>query len=301
MRTTLAALWLSLFDASLAATNWDVFEYGVVETFQRHRPFPEEGEQQIGFDLHCKADKTFHAKMYRLSDLPDAPPTGLAPWRHGIEDFLSHKPYPGSWDGVDHKGENRELVVMEYVDVPEAVRVWIDEQQRKVNDTADMKWWYGVFTKPKDENDNIFHTAPPRPTAPAAGEVTYQAPDVPDKDKIVVFPGAAVYENAPLWVAEGSSCERPLSTLEKYKPSVEEDSVLGWVVEHSKPQRDHGRRDITFKVEAMFVTETYEAKRSRLMWEKLHRTLRRNDRKMKKEERRRARQEIEHGRVKDEL
>lgn len=213
MKTTLAALWLSIFDISLGFVNWDVFEHGVVESFQRHRPFPEEGEQPIGFDLHCKADKTFHAKMYRLSDLSDNPPTGLAPWRSGIEDFLSHKPYPGSWDGVDHKGEDREIVVMEYVDVPEAVRTWIEEQQRKTNDTQELKWFYGVFTKPKDENDNIYHTAPPRPTQPAAGEETYQAPAIPDKDKIVVFPGAAVYENAPLWVAAGSNCESKLSSL----------------------------------------------------------------------------------------
>ena len=218
MRTALAAVWLSMLDAAVGATNWDVFEYGVVESFQRHKPFPDEGEEPMGFDLHCKADKTFHAKMYRLSDLSDSPPTGLAPWRSGIEDFLSHKPYPGSWDGVDHKGENREIVVMEYADVPEAVRTWIDQQQRNPNDTHGLKWWFGVFTKPKEENDLIYHTAPPRPTAPAAGEETYQAPPVPDKDKIVVFPGAAVYENAPLWVAEGSSCERKLVPRRAHKP-----------------------------------------------------------------------------------
>ena len=93
----------------------------------------------------------------------------------------------------------------------------------------------------------------------------------------------------------------PLSTLEKYKPAAIDDCVLGWVVDHTKPQRDQGKRDITFKVEAMFVTETEDAKRSRLMWEKLHRTLRRNDRKQKKEERLQARKDMEHGRVKDEL
>lgn len=58
---------------------------------------------------------------------------------------------------------------------------------------------------------------------------------------------------------------------------------------------------MTFKVEAMSVTESEEGKRSRLMWEKLHRTVRRNERRMQKEERMRAKKEMMEGRLKDEL
>jgi hypothetical protein len=32
--------------------------------------------------------------------------------------------------------------------------------------------------------------------------------EVADKDKIVVFPAGAIYEILPLWVAQGSGCER---------------------------------------------------------------------------------------------
>ena len=73
------------------------------------------------------------------------------------------------------------------------------------------------------------------------------------------------------------------------------------MVDHSKPRRELGKRDITFKVEAMAVTETDEGRRSRLMWEKLHRSIKRNDRRIQKEERLKAKKEFEGGRVKDEL
>lgn len=73
------------------------------------------------------------------------------------------------------------------------------------------------------------------------------------------------------------------------------------MVDHTKPQRDLGKRDITFKIEAMAVTETEEGKRARLMWEKLHRAVKRNERRQQKEERLKAKKEMEEGRVRDEL
>lgn len=92
-----------------------------------------------------------------------------------------------------------------------------------------------------------------------------------------------------------------LSNLEKYRPQAIDDSILAWVVDHTKPMRDLGKRDMTFKVEAMSVTESEDGKRSRLMWEKLHRTVKRNERRMQKEERLRIRKEMQEGRIKDEL
>jgi hypothetical protein len=89
--------------------------------------------------------------------------------------------------------------------------------------------------------------------------------------------------------------------LAKYRPDAVDHSVLAWPVDHNKPQRDIGKRDITFKIEAMAGIETEDGKRARLMWEKLHRTLKRNDRKIKREERQKAKKEMEEGRLKDEL
>ena len=92
-----------------------------------------------------------------------------------------------------------------------------------------------------------------------------------------------------------------LNNLAKYKPQAVDHSVLAWVMDHTKPNRDLGKRDITFKIEAMAVTETEEGKYTRLMWERMHRSIRRNERRIQREERQKARKEIEEGRIKDEL
>ncbi|KAK3334284.1 hypothetical protein B0H65DRAFT_561717 [Neurospora tetraspora] len=279
--------------AALAAINWDIYEYGVVDTFKWSRPFPDDGTDPGGFDVNCRAEGTFHAKTYKLSDLPAEPPGGLSPWHDAIEDFLGRRSYMGSWDGVDHKGHDREIVVMEYADVPGPVRDWIEDQQRDTSETNDSKWMFAVFRKPENETDK------PAPTGEAAD--AHKAPPIPAKDKIVVFPAGAVYEILPLWVSKGSKCERELNNLAKYKPQAIDHSVLAWVMDHTKPKRDLGKRDITFKIEAMAVTETEEGKHTRLMWEKMHRTIKRNERRIQREGRQKARKEIEEGRLKDEL
>ena len=201
---------LCVIKTSLAAINWDIYEYGVVDTFRWSRPFPEDGTDPGGYHVHCKADGKFHAKMYKLSDLLDEPPSGLKPWRYGIEEFLEKRKYPGSWDGVDHKEQDREIVVMEYTDVPEPVRHWIEEQQKDTeNPKNEKKWLFGVFPKPKKEDEQIHHTVGAEPTGiPQDALHQVKKEVVPDKEKIVVFAAGAVYEVLPLWVSKGSNCER---------------------------------------------------------------------------------------------
>ncbi|KAK4662412.1 hypothetical protein QC763_611320 [Podospora pseudopauciseta] len=298
-------LYLSFFVPALTGINWDIYEHGVVPSFKWSRPFPDDGTDPGGFEVHCKAKKTFRAKMYKLSDLPEDPPTGLSPWRHAIEDFMDHtKEFMGSWDGVDHKGENREIVVMEYKDVPLEVREWIEQQQRdeETEKPNKKKWWFGVFEKPQEHGQRIIGTVKPTPTpVPQGGH----APDVKDiklEDKILVFPGGAIYEILPLWVAGGSgACERELNNLPKYKHQAIDHCVIAWVTDHTKPQRENGKRDMEFTIEAMAVTESEDGKRSRLMWERLHRTIKRNDRKQQREERQKKKKELEEGIVRDEL
>ncbi|KAK4120213.1 hypothetical protein N657DRAFT_603170 [Parathielavia appendiculata] len=304
-----------------ATINWDVFEHGVVPTFHWSRPFPDDGTDPMGFDVHCKASATFHAQMYKLKDLPETPPLGLAPWQTAIEEFLARREYVGSWDGVDHKGLDREVVVMEWVDVPVAVRGWIEEQQRDGAVTNEGKWLFGVFGKPKREGEKVDGTVPPPPPplgtamTATAQDVSMSAgledgtqkteedvvPEVKDEDRIVVFPAGAMYEILPLWVSKGSGCERDFNNLAKYKPRAIDHATIAWPVDHTKPHRDLGKRDITFKITAMAVTETDDAKRARLLWERMHRTIKRNERRQKREERQRARMELEEGRVRDEL
>ncbi|AEO69769.1 uncharacterized protein THITE_43138 [Thermothielavioides terrestris NRRL 8126] len=259
---------LSLAAVACAAINWDVYEYGVVPSFQWSNPFPSDGTDPGGYDIHCKASGTFHARLYKLRDLPLEPPLGLAPWEGAISDFISRRDYPGSWDGVDHKGLDREVVVMEWVDVPAAVRDWIEEQQRDESEANDKKWLFGVFEKPRREGEKVHGTVPPRPTAP---------------------------------VGSAGSSSSDLHNLAKYKSRVIEHGVLAWPVDHTKPDRDKGQRDMTFKIQAMSVSESEDGKRARLMWEKLHRAIKRNERRQQREERLKARKEMEEGRVKDEL
>ena len=217
--------------AAHAAINWDIYEYGVVPSFKWSRGFPDDGTDPGGFHVNCRATGTFHAKMYKLKDLPEAPPAGLAPWHEAIEDFLRKREYVGTWDGVDHKELEREIVVMEWTDVPRTVREWIEERQTDVvvpegeeeevtrkrqKEREEERWLFGVFEKPKGEGEKVYGTVKPKPTAvAAAGEGEHTQPayqeqvrDIPDKDKIVVFPAGAIYENLPLWVSKGSKCER---------------------------------------------------------------------------------------------
>ncbi|KAK1778784.1 hypothetical protein QBC45DRAFT_478262 [Copromyces sp. CBS 386.78] len=298
MKANLLFVALTIPSAALAAINWDIYEYGVVDTFKWSRPFPDDGTDPGGFHVNCRAEGTFHAKMYKLSDLPAKPPGGLSPWHDATEDFLGRRSYMGSWDGVDHKGHDREIVVMEYADVPGPVKDWIEDQQRDTSETNDSKWMFAVFRKPENETDQVTGAVEPAPTGEAAD--AHKAPPIHVKDKIVVFPAGAIYEILPLWVSKGSKCERELNNLAKYKPQAIDHSVLAWVMDHTKPKRDLGKREITFKIEAMAVTETEEGKHTRLMWERMHRTIRRNERRIQREERQKAR-EIQEGRFKDEL
>ncbi|MCV5090409.1 hypothetical protein OFC13_27645, partial [Escherichia coli] len=73
------------------------------------------------------------------------------------------------------------------------------------------------------------------------------------------------------------------------------------VTSRTTPRRDLGNRDITLKIEATAVTETEEGKHTRLMWEKMHRTIRRNERRIQRGERQKVREELNEARFKDEL
>lgn len=335
----LLALLLAGPAAVRAGINWDIFEHGVVPSFKWSRPFPDDGSDPGGFHVNCKASKTFHAKMYKLSDLPADPPSGLAPWHHAIDEFLAKTPeFMGSWDGVDHKDQDREIVVMEYKDVPASVKHFIEEQQADLTESNKRKWWFGVFEKPKTDGEKIHGTVRPtvmpyyssEPTPiPVAGEdkqkddhqeaaytqsnhgqidpehlQEHQKPGkpIPDENKILVFPGGAIYEILPLWVANGSGvCERELHNLPKYKHQAQDHCVIAWVTDHTKPHRDLGKRDMQFTIEAMAVTETDEGKYTRLMWERMYRAVKRNERRQQREERQKAKKEMEGGRVRDEL
>ncbi len=219
MRTTRLLLpLLSVLTLAHAAINWDIYEHGTVPSFKWSRPFPDDGTEPSNFHVHCRHSASFRARLYQLKDLFQAPPAGLAPWGSAIEAFLRNREYMGSWDGVDHGGAEREVVMMEWVDVPREVRAWIEEQQRDVGGVNEERWLFGVFEKPKmgaeGEAQTVLGTVrPPRETGLAGDggqEQQEREPEVKDEDKIVVFPAGAIYEILPLWVAKGSGCERKM-------------------------------------------------------------------------------------------
>jgi hypothetical protein len=150
------------------------------------------------FDAACEAEKTFKATEYLLDDLSEAPPLGLLPYNEALKKIFKGREYPGSWDGIDPHGYDRNMLMMEYADVPVKVREWIEEQERS---DSEHKGLFAVYEKPVGEDDIVHNTVkvPATPILPALRPL--------DKKKVVILAPGAVYDILPLWVAEGSNCQ----------------------------------------------------------------------------------------------
>ncbi|KAK3375728.1 hypothetical protein B0T24DRAFT_206105 [Lasiosphaeria ovina] len=147
-------------------------------------------------DAACEAEKTFEATEYLLDDLSEAPPLGLLPFRDALKKVFADREYPGSWDGIDPHGYDRNLLMMEYADVPVAAREWIEDQERTA---GPGKGLFAIYEKPAAD-DVVRNTVriPPTPVLPGLRPL--------DKKKVVIFAPGALYEALPLWVAAGSDC-----------------------------------------------------------------------------------------------
>ena len=146
----------------------------------------------------CAVEKTFEAKEYLLDDLQDKPPKGLRPWQEGLKKIFKGRDYPGSWDGIDPHGYDRNLLLMEYSQVPIKVREWIEEQERS---DGDGKGLFAVYEKPKDDKQSIQNVVRFPGAEMAAGLRPL------DQKKIVIFAPGALYGILPLWAAEASDCK----------------------------------------------------------------------------------------------
>ena len=191
MRPSSAIVSLLIYIAAVAAFNWDVLSHPIVKDFKWALPFPDDGTPPGGFKVPCQAVGTFQATQHKLADLKKAG----SPWAGVVESMINGHTYAGSWDGVDHKHDKREVVMMEYRDVPAPVRDWIDAQQHDAENGR--SWLFSVYEKPKAEG---VRNSEPK-WAPAKGD------DIPDEEKVLIFPAGAIYEILPLWVAKGSNCE----------------------------------------------------------------------------------------------
>lgn len=162
----------------------------VVDSFSWTNPFLPD-PTPAGFEAKCEETATFRATQHIVRDIAEPYPVGLAPWADSIKYFFGGRPFPGSWEGIDRDGTNRDVIFMEYKDVPEPVKDWIEEKKRNPDD--DAKWLFGVYDKSKGATE---------PSTTAEGG---EKPS--DGDKVMVFAAGAIYETLPLWVAKGSKCE----------------------------------------------------------------------------------------------
>lgn len=170
-----------------------------LDNFTWADPFARDGINGITNNLgaSCESTRTFAASEYQLHDLHDAEPLGLAPYGDALKHIFGGRQYPGGWHGVDPHGYERTLLKMEANDVPLKVREWVAEQERSSD--SNNKGLYAVYDKPK-KAQRVAGTA-------NLDEEQDDDDRVWDAQRVVIFAPGAIYENLPLWVAEGSDCE----------------------------------------------------------------------------------------------
>jgi hypothetical protein len=173
-----------------------------LESFKWADPFSSRKMKR--FAPSCSTEKSFSAKEFLLDDLSEKPPLGLAPWSEALKKIFKGRAYPGSWDGIDPHGYDRNLLMMEYSDVPIKVRQWIEHEERS---DGEGKGLFAVYSKPQDDGDEIRNVV----KFPTEGMAEGLRPL--DKKRIVLFAPGALYDILPLWVAESSSCEGKLSLI----------------------------------------------------------------------------------------
>jgi hypothetical protein len=197
MMKTGTALFLTLSSLLGPSAAIQVVTHRVIEGWPWRFPFTADGGPPSGFLATCSATKTFQARQHRLSDLtlPESK-GGLLPYADGIKYFFGGRPFPGGWDGIDMEGSLREMLVMEWIDVPDAVQKWVAWQQEPEQKDKNGRWLFGVFRKPREEGEKVVKTAKAQETpSPDRGEEA-----VANEDKIVLFPPGSLYEILPLWV-----------------------------------------------------------------------------------------------------
>lgn len=228
-----------------------------LDSFTWRDPFSSPKIHQ--FDPACEASRTFPAFEYQLHDLSDPEPKGLLPFRERLLAIFGQRNYPGGWDGMDAHGYERNLLKMEYKDVPVQVREWIATQEESA---GPGKGLFAVLDKTKKNDEE--------------GEES----TLNDEDKIVLFAPGAIYETLPLWLAQDSGCEGKtelfemlsldttinlalagtLTDLSKYSPKFVDGGVVGWPIEYTYPSRSKGERNMSFTLKAQVLNSPATAR-----------------------------------------
>jgi len=191
----------------------------------------------------CGAERTFHAREYLLDDISEEAPRGLAAYQTALKAVFNSRQYPGSWDGIDPHGYDRNLLQMEYTDVPVKVREWIEEQERS---NGEGKGLFAVFKKPPAGAHAVTTVKVPEVSTPPELRAD-------DKEKTVLFAPGAIYSTVPLWVADDSECQDLLSDIKKYSPKLTDGGVVGYPIRKTRAKRWVNKRDAEFTVKAEVV------------------------------------------------
>ncbi|KAK3305209.1 uncharacterized protein B0T15DRAFT_191318 [Chaetomium strumarium] len=204
----------------------------------------QQQQQEKKFAAACDVERTFAAREFLLDDLAENPPAGLLPYRDALRDVFSAREYPGSWDGIDPHGYDRNLLAMRYADVPLRVREWIEEQERR---DGPGKGLFAVYQVPLS-GTRVLDTVKVPAETPVSEEWRAR-----DEGRIAIFAPGALHEALPLWVAEGSGCEEALLDLSRYSAELVDGGVVAYPVHHSLPKRSQNMRDMEFTVKAQVL------------------------------------------------
>lgn len=181
---------LTLALLATAATS-QIYIATKVETFHWTNPFAKSSPPP-GFEATCTSTRTFPATQHMVQDVKEPPPFGLEPWSDALPFFFGGRPFPGSWEGIDHKVGAREVVKMRWADVPRKVQDWIREKQGGDKE-SDERYLFGVY-EGATEGEKV-------------KEVRMLSEGGDEEGLVVFFAAGALYEILPLWVADGSDCE----------------------------------------------------------------------------------------------
>lgn len=79
------------------------------------------------YTQQCHSKTTHKAQIYKLGEMYPA----LKTWAPELKVFYHRQHYPGSWEGVDVHGNDRELLKMDYDQLPFAVREWLTRNPKQ--------------------------------------------------------------------------------------------------------------------------------------------------------------------------
>ncbi|KAF2107129.1 hypothetical protein BDV96DRAFT_470044, partial [Lophiotrema nucula] len=75
----------------------------------------------------CASKATFEAELYKLGEMYPS----LESFAPELKVFYHKQHYPGSWNGEDRHGNDRELLKMDYEHLPFAVREWLKNNPKQ--------------------------------------------------------------------------------------------------------------------------------------------------------------------------